>query len=1053
MTSKPLTRTALSASGASFALAAALACAAPAFAQATAPAGQSEAEQKAAAGAVTSPAAQQIGDTAGEVVITGTRISSPNTASPVPITSVSGEQFFKTGSVSVGDKLEELPSIRSTFSTSNSTQFLGTAGLNLLDLRGLGTQRTLVLVNGRRHVGGDILNFGVSTDINTIPTDLIDRVDVVTGGESAIYGSDAISGVINFILKDHYDGIQVHAQSGISTYGDAGAYYGSLLAGHNFAEDRGNIAVNLEYAHQTDFYASERPYLNRLDTFGTVDSDPANAVNGSDGTPDHIFIRDYRYASYANGGLVSFNSPTAACGRDPLGAAYKCTFLFQPDGTLTPQTGTRSGLAPNGFFIGGNGTNFREGRQLVLQPREDRYTANLVGHFELSSAFVPFVEATYAHVVTTGSASGPAFTSGGTFGVGSAEQFRLDNPFLSTQARSLITQQMIAAGADPATITGATRFSLRENILDLGVRNEFSKRDTFRIVGGVRGELGGGWHYEVSGNYGSFKEKTRVEGNLNIQRYLLAIDAVRQPNGQIVCRAQTNGGVDAIDYGNTPNQAVLDADINACVPINLFGQGNISNAARNYVLQDTTSVGKITQTVVNGFISGDSSKWFSLPGGPVGISLGGEYRRETNYFTADPLVQNGYTFYNAIPTFKSPAFEVKEAFGELRLPILKDVPFFHELTVNGAGRVADYRGSAGTVWAYNADAIWSPVSDISFRGGYSRAVRAPNLNELYTAQGQNYAPGFEDPCSARNIATGTTNRAANCKAAGIPSSFDYVYLSSLQIRSGGNPNLQAETSNSITAGVVLKPRWIPGLVASVDYYDIKVKNVIAQLDAQTIANQCYDSPSLNNPYCGLFQRAGATGGPHGEEPYQIIEGSLLASSLNYAKLKARGLDINVAYGHTFGFGHIASKLEWTHLLERNDYLDPTDPNHADRRMSELGDPRDAFNWTTDITHGKTTISYELRYIGPMVIDEYEDWFSVQGRPPENADYADHTWYPSVFYHNVRVAYDVSNRFQIYLGADNITNKRPPFGLTGTGDGSAIYDNRGRFLYTGVVAKF
>jgi len=1052
MISKAPLRVALNASGASVALAAALAFAAPAFAQATTPADQTEAQLKASASAST-PAAAEQGSQGGEVVVTGTRISSPNTASPVPITSVSGEQFFKTGAVSVGDKLEQLPSIRSTFSTSNSTQSLGTAGLNLLDLRGLGTQRTLVLVNGRRHVGGDILNYGVSTDINTIPTDLIDRVDVVTGGESAVYGSDAIAGVVNFVLKDHYNGIQMRAQSGISTYGDAGSYYASLLAGHNFAEGRGNVAVNLEYAHQTDFYASERPYLNRLDTFATVDSDPANAVNGSDGNPDHVFTRDYRYATYANGGIVSFKSPTGACGRDNLGSAYNCTFLFQPDGSLTPETGTRGGLAPNGFFVGGNGTNFREGRQLVLQPREDRYTANLVGHYEVSSAFVPFIETTFAHVVTTGSASGPAFTSGGTFGVGSAEQFQLDNPYLSAQARSVITQQMIAAGADPATISGSTRFSLRENILDLGVRNEFSKRDTFRIVGGVRGELGSGWHYELSGNYGSFKESTRVEGNLNIQRYLLAIDPVRNPNGQIVCRAQTNGGVDAIDYGNTPNQATLDADIAACVPINLFGQGNITDAARNYVLQDTTSRGKITQTVVNGFISGDSSKWFSLPGGPVGVSLGAEYRRETNYWTADPLVQNGYTFYNAIPTFKAPAFEVKEAFGELRLPILKDVPFFHELTITGAGRVADYRGSAGTVWAYNADGVWSPVSDISFRGGFSRAVRAPNLSELYTAQGQNYAPGFEDPCSARNIATGSSNRVANCAAAGIPSSFDYVYLSSLQIRSGGNPNLKAETSNSITAGVVLKPRWIPGLVASVDYYDIKVKNVIASLDAQTIADQCYDSSSLNNPYCGLFQRAGASGGPSGEEPFQIIEGSLLASSLNYAKLRARGLDVTVAYSHNFGFGRIASKLDWTHVLQRNDYLDPTDPNYADRILSELGDPKNSFNWTTDITRGKVTLSYEMRYIGPMVIDAYEDWFSVQGRAPENADYADHTWYPKVFYHNVRVAFDVNDRFQLYLGADNITNKRPPWGATGTGDGSAIYDNRGRFLYTGVVAKF
>ena len=1045
MTRKPFNRATLNAGTASLAAGLALAIAAPAFAQVVT--GQNEAQQKAAAGAPPTPAADQTG----EVVITGTRIVAPNLESPVPITSVAGEQFFKTGAVSVGDKLNDLPSIRSTFSTSNSTRFLGTAGLNLLDLRGLGTQRTLVLVNGRRHVGGDILNFGVSTDINTIPTDLIDRVDVVTGGESAVYGSDAIAGVVNFILKDHYDGIQVRGQSGISSHGDAGSYYGSILAGKNFAENRGNIAVNLEYAHQTDYYGSDR-HLRNQDGFVLVDSDPAGSVNGSDGVPDRIFMRDIRSATFANGGMVSFASN--GCGNDAnTGAAFNCTFLFNPDGTLVPQTGTRVGIGPNGSFIGGNGTNFREGAQLVLQPREDRYTANLVGHFEISDALVPFVEATYAHVVTTGSTSGPAFTSGGTFGVGSAEQFRLDNPFLSDQARNVITQQLIATGRDPATITGATRFSLRENLIGLGIRNESSKRNTFRIVGGIRGDFGSGWHYELSGNYGSFKESTRVEGNLNVQRYLLAIDAVRQPSGQIVCRAQTNGGVTAIDYGNTPNQAVLDADIAACVPLNPFGLGNISQAARDYVIQDTVSHGKITQTVVNGYISGDTGKWFSLPGGPVGISIGGEYRRETNRLTADPLVQNGYTFYNALPTFTSPAFEVKEAFGELRVPLLKDMPFFQELTINGAGRVADYRGATGTVWAYDGNVIWRPVQDIMFRGGYSHSVRAPNLNELYSAQGQNFAPGFVDPCAARNIATGTTNRAANCAAAGIPASYDFVYSSSLEILSGGNPNLKAETSNSITIGAVITPRWVPGLSVSVDYYNIKVNNVISALDAQTIANQCYDSGSLSNPYCGLFQRAGANGGPNGEVPFQIIEGSLLASSLNFAKLKARGIDVTVAYNHTFGFGRVASKLDYTHVLQRNDYLDPTDPKFADRILSELGDPKDAFNWTTDVTLNKTTLSYELRYIGHMVVDQYEDWFAFQGRPPENADYADHKYYPRVFYHNVRVSYDVNDRFQIYLGADNITDRKPPLGLTGVGDGSGMYDVRGRFLYTGVVAKF
>lgn len=1056
MNYKSFNRAALCAGSAPLALGLALAFAAPALGQTVAP---NDAKQKAAADAVTPPAAAQSGSSEQEVVVTGSRISVPNATSPVPITSISGEQFFHTGSVSVGDKLNDLPSIRSTFSTSNSTRFLGTAGLNLVDLRGLGTQRTLVLVNGRRHVAGDILNSGVSTDINTIPTDLIDSVDVVTGGESAVYGSDAIAGVINFKLKDHYDGIQVRAQSGISTHGDAGAAYGSILAGKNFSEGRGNIAVNLEYAHQTDYYASDRANLRAVQNFVVTDTDPAGSINGSDGVPDRTFYKDIRSTTIALGGMVSFASPTGACGRDVnSNAAFNCTFLFQPDGSLVSQTGTRVGIGPNGSFIGGNGSTNREGKILVLQPREDRYTANIVGHYEVSSAFIPFFEGTYAHVTNTGGTSGPAFTQGTTLGVGSAEQMRLDNPYLSSQAHDLIVSQLVASGRDPATITGATRFSLRENLVELGLRNEASKRDTFRIVAGVKGDFGDGWHYEVTGNYGYFKESTRVEGNLNIQRYLLAIDAVRQPSGQIVCRAQTNGGATAIDYGNTPNQALLDSDIAACVPVNLFGQGHVTDAARKYLLQDTVSHGKITQAVANATLTGDSSKWFSLPGGPIGVAIGAEYRRETNSFTADPLVQNGYTFYNALPTFSSPAFEVKEAFGELRVPLLKDVPFFQELTVSGAGRYASYKGSAGNVFAYDGNVTWKPIRDIAFRGSYSHSVRAPNLGELYAAQGQNFAT-VVDPCSARNLATGTANRAANCTAAGAPAGYDFVYVQSLGILTGGNPNLKSETSNSYTIGTIITPRFAPGLSISVDYYNIKVKNVISSIDAQTILNQCYDSATLNNPFCSSFQRAGAGGGPAGEVPFQILEGSLLQSALNFASLKARGIDVTVNYHHTFGFGEISSSLQYTHVLERTDFLDPTDPTRGDRIMSELGDPKDAFNWTTDLRHDKLTLSYEMRFLSHMITSVvptgggYEDYYSFEGRAPQNADYFSKKWYPAVFYHNVRVAYDVSDKFQVYLGADNVADKKPPYGLSGVGDGSGIYDVRGRYLYTGVVAKF
>jgi len=989
--------------------------------------------------------ADEAADDNSAIIVTGSRITAPNLTSTVPITSVEGVEFFKTGAVSVGDTLNELPALRSTFSTANSTRFLGTAGLNLLDLRGLGTSRTLVLVNGRRHVGSDILNNAVSVDTNTIPTDLIERIDVITGGESAVYGSDAIAGVVNFVLKDDYDGIETHLQGGISQYGDAGSYYGSILAGKNFADGRGNIAANFEYAHQADYYGSDRPNIRNNDGFVVVDTDPS----GSDGIPDRVFSRDIRSTTIANTGSLSFASPTGACGKAANGANYNCTFIFTDNGSLVPQTGQRVGLSPNGSFLGGNGTNFREGKQLVLQPRQDRYSGNVIGHFEISPAFVPFFEGKFVHIKTTGSTSGPAFFQGATLD-GFLERPRLDNPFLSTQARALIVSQILA-GNPAAVITDDRRFSLRKNLLDLGVRNEASTRDTYRIVAGIRGDLGSDWKYEISGNYGEFKEKTRVEGNLNIQRFLLAMDSTRDGAGNIVCRSRIDpdAGQDALWIDD---QDVLAADIAACQPLNPFGS-NISQAARNYVIQDTTSVGKITQAVVSGFVSGNSSKWFELPGGPVYFAAGGEYRRETNRFTADPLVQAGYTFYNQLPTFAPPSFEVKEAYAEIRLPLLKDVPFFQELTVSGAGRVADYKGKTGTVYAYDGAVAWSPIGGLVFRGNYSHSVRAPNLTELYSAQGQNFAPGFVDPCGANQIGTGSSNRAANCAAAGIPANFNYIYSESLEILTGGNPDLKAETSNSYNIGGVLTPSFMPGFSLSVDYYNITVNKVISTPDAQTIANNCYDL-APGNFFCSLFERAGAGGGPRGEEQYRILEGNLSATSLNFAKLKARGIDVNVSYRHNFeGFAELSSTLAYTHVLQRDDFVDQSDPTFADQNLGELGDPKDAFNWNVDAKFGPLTVGYQMRYIGHMVLNEYENIFSVQGRPPENADYADRIYYPAVFYHDIRLGVDVNEKFNFYTGVDNVANRLPPLGLTGVGEGSGIYSARGRFFYAGVTAKF
>lgn len=1069
--------------------------------------------------AANDPAAQVAADDAaepeaGEVVVTGSRIRRPNDDSPVPVTTITPAEIFSSGRISVGDVLNDLPQLRSSLGSQNSTSGLGTRGVNFLDLRGLGRARTLVLTNGRRQVTADIINTGNAVDINTLPTDLIERIDIVTGGNSSIYGSDAIAGVVNFILKRDFEGVQLHGQAGVSSYGDAGNQYASIVAGTNFADGRGNIAFNAEFAHQQDYYASGRPNLRQNDAFVVVDTDTGAS---SDDVKDRIFYRDLRSSTISLGGQVGIryaNTATAPCGVDAVGSSFTCGFLFQPAGNLASQTGLRVGLGPNGNYVGGNGTTSREGRLVVLSPDVKRYVFNAIGHFEVSPAFVPFFEAKYVRTEAFGSQSGPFFSQGTTLSDGvrnisgfagtydrsfangtflnssgvavttggtlqattvNREAFRLDNPYLSTTARAALVAQLTAAinsGVNPNTGTaygttpngiinrdaalaqvaaGTFRVALRRNYVDLGTRDEQIRRDTYRAVVGVRGDFGGDFNYEISANYGEHREKNVITGNVNRQRFLLAMDTATNASGQIVCRSQLDGQYAGTDRAG--NAAQLAADIAACVPLNPFGEGNISQAAKSYLTIPTEAEGKATQFVASGFISGNLGSLFTLPGGPIGFSVGGEYRRETLTYDLDDLTQAGYAFYNAIPSFTSPSFEVKEAFAEVSVPLVKDVFLLKELTLNASGRVADYKGGAGTVYAYSGDATWRPVRDLLFRGSYSRSVRAPYLGDVYSLPGQNFTPAPADPCSARNINTGSATRVANCTAAGRPAGYDFVYTSSLEIVSGGNLDLKAEKSNSLTLGGVFEPRFLPGLSLSADYYDITVDNVITSPTVQNALNACYDAPDLNNQFCALFQRAGASGGPRGEIPFRILEGSYQDSPRNYAKFKARGIDTNLAYNHRFDWGAVSVKGVWTHVLQRSNYTDASRPQYENVLKGELGDPTDQVNFSTDLKVGDFSIGYSMRWIDKMYLNTFEDYNSVNGEPPQNPDYADIVKYPSVAYHDVRLGLAVNKQFSLDLGVNNISNRKPPYGLTGVGAGSGIYDNRGRFFYAGATAKF
>lgn len=1088
-------------------------------------------------------APEQADATEGSIVVTGSRISRPNLTSSIPITSISGDQLFQQGDTNIGEQLNELPQLRSTVAQQNPGLGIGIAGLNLLDLRGLGTLRTLVLVNGRRHVAADILSNAVSPDVNSIPNDLIERVDIVTGGNSSVYGSDAIAGVVNFVLKRDFDGVQLRGQVGVSPRGFGGNQYISGMYGKNFDNGRGNVTVHGEYANQDRLFGSQIPWLRQVNGFGTVDLDPGGLANGSDGFPDSVVLRDFRSAAINRFGLVPITQPrdnpaTAAnealCGiglgttngapSSVGGVPYNCTFIFNPSsGALDAQTGTRTNAGIIGGILGGNGQTGREGELLSVLPKVQRYNFNLLGHYEFSEAAEVFVEAKWNRVNAVGNNAGPTGIQG-TFGqFDFRERTRLDNPFLTAAQRTQIASAILTSGCNtsltvacalsngnpstrvatagqgtggPLSATdiaamnaGTYRFVTARSLTDVGIRDQVFERDTFRIVGGLRGTFNEDWKYEISANYGKFKQKETTKGYIDRQRFMLSLDAGRNPvTGAIQCRSQFDPasavGYDAGAFqtggssrANSTQPGRLAADIAACVPYNPFGAAD-NSAAVNYFSTTGETSASLSQFVGNAFIGGDLSQLFELPGGPVSFVLGAEYRREQADYIDDPFSQPvNNTNAVIIGRFDPPAFEVKEAFGELRIPLLSETAFFEELTVNLAGRVADYNGATGTVFAYNAGVDYSPIADIRLRANYGRSVRAPNLSETGFPPVANFAPGFVDPCSPNALAN-NPNRPANCLVqvggnaailAGIPN-----VTQSLPIISGSNTNLTEETSDSYTLGAVFQPSFVPGLSLSVDYYKIKVKDVIVTLTAQQIANNCVDQPTTANIFCSLFTRYLTPGpGPLGEVTGQILGNSLVASGVNFASREREGIDLNLAYRANIANDvKLTTSLIYTHNLKISNFQNPAIPTFENRILSEIGDPKNEFRWDVDLTVKDATFGYRMRYIGPMFTNNFEDVNPLVSAcptpgsplncPPNNLDVRSPTVTPAVFYHDIRFELNLNDNVQFSLGMDNVLDTHPPLGLSGTGDQvgdrggggvAAIYDAFGRKVYAGFRARF
>lgn len=1012
-------------------------------------------------------------DDSGTIVVTGSRIARPNLESAVPIISVDATDLIDNGATSLGDALSQLPALRSTFTLANSTGSIGTAGLNILDLRGLGTTRTLVLVNGRRHVTAQPGSFTV--DVNTIPTDLLQRVDVVTGGNSAVYGSDAVAGVVNFILRRDYEGIKLRAQAGVSNYNDRGAISVSAIAGKNFLDDRLNIAVALEYSRNNPLFFSDRDYLGAYTGVpGFVTDQITTAPNRNfDGVPNTRFVEGNPGITFGNislGGYVLTACPAATATNaarvaavctgqlSPTGGRINNNYAFQPDGRLLRDVPAVDLRNIGGGILGGFSASGVEDAMLI--PGVTRYAANLLMSGDFSPAFQPFLEAKYVHIDAIQQSTQPTFIASTLNPV-----FSVNNPFLTQQARDTL-----------AVITGgASTFTMQRFNNDFGTRAENHDRDTYRLVVGVGGELNAenSIKYEVAFNYGRTETYYETGGNVILANFNRAKDAVRNTAGQIVCAVN--------------NDAITTNDDAACVPINLFGFGAPSQAALDYVLFTSSRNQEAEQINATAFISGNTTSFFNLPGGPVGYAVGVEYRRETASSVFDAFTTSGATFLNAILPFNPPAQETKEAFAELRLPLLADVPFFHELSVEGAARVSDYN-TTGAVWAYNVGATWAPIPSLRFRGSYARSVRAPTLTNLFATRSETFN-AITDPCNqtgAGGVQDGP-NRAANCAAAGIPTTIVYtaddgtvttrpwtnIATSTIAGFNQGNPDLQPERGTSWTIGGVFTPEFLPGFALSIDYYKITVRDQIAGLTGQAIVNRCYDDPGgIDNPFCSaVFRRAtndvttnltfeGQSGRRLENRTDIILQrvGSTVGfinQPFNFAKQVTSGVDADVQYRTNLSANtrlSLRGVVSWVERRESFSFI--TTPERSDRFHGTLGDPVWAGSFTANVDTGVFDFNYNLRYVGKQIVSGlgWETFFPHQGRPATNPDARPFAYYDPVVYHNIRIGIDVNSDYRFYMGVDNVTNELPPFELTGTGN-DAIYPNTGRFFFAGVEVKF
>ncbi len=783
------------------------------------------------------PTASQAQDseaTIEEIVVTGSHIRRDTFSSSSPITVVDAELIGKVGETNLGDFLERVPSITSGSNASNTGGNVGIAtGLNTASLRNLGSQRTLVLVNGRRFVSGVSASSGYGVDLNAIPTAIIERIEVLTGNQSAVYGSDAMAGVINVITKTNFEGVKIHAQTGQATEGDRERNDIDITLGKNF-EGGGNVWVSMAYSD-------------------------ASAV----------WMRDRDWAPYSLTGV------------DTDGDGLRDSLQFEGS-SFIPE----SRLLGMGVSIKGDGTPFEGSRNvdtsdrlnfhdfwLLRLPQDKKYVSAGL-NLPLSEKSTATVQLNYSRIESTGRFEPlPLNTITETFRSSSGGASNMDLATHPLWAGSSAGAQFLAAGATSLDDLSNTF----RRVVEFGPLGNDALRTTFRVVGAVDHDFDNGMRLDVSAVYGVTDSDIFFNGDINLERAATALNI--EPDGF--------GGYQCAD-------AV--ARLQGCVPYNPFntvdsvaglaGVTGFSDEAKDYLQANLSSQGKVEQTIVNAVLAGELP--FSIgQQDNVAFATGVEYRKEEAEEIPDGLRQKGLTrVQNFQPTGGD--FDVTEIYGELNIPLMD------KLILEVAGRFGDY-SSVGNIssWKVGLDA---PINDsIRFRAATSSAIRAPNISDLF-AGGTNSAGSVIDPCEGVTNTT-TGNVADNCRSfAAIQNRIDTTGAFTLtqiegqktRVLSSGNPNVQEETATSFSAGVIFTPVSLEGFSIAADFYSIEIEDLIGRQSRDDILNDCYDvSPSSFDSTCGGVLVRDPAAGPMLELKVGTVN--------NPEKSEFSGVDLETAY--------------------------------------------------------------------------------------------------------------------------------------------------------------